>query len=109
MKIFDGPSITECYLRRPTVNPQQALALSNSELTLREARRFTQVVWSEKADDESFVRNSFRRLLTREPNKQELAACREFLAVPGANRSPERARENLVLVLLNHNDFLTIR
>ena len=109
MKIFDGPSITECYLRRPTVNPQQALALSNSELTLREARRFAQVFWNEKAGNESFVRNSFRRLLTREPSKLEMAACREFLAQQGTQHSPARARENLALVLLNHNDFLTIR
>ena len=29
LKIFDGPSVTECYARRPSVVPQQALALAN--------------------------------------------------------------------------------
>ena len=38
LKIFDGPAVTECYLRRPTVVPQQALALANSELTRNEAK-----------------------------------------------------------------------
>jgi len=38
LKIFDGASVTECYARRPTVVPQQALALANSELTRKEAQ-----------------------------------------------------------------------
>ena len=28
LKIFDGPAVTECYVRRPTVVPQQALAMA---------------------------------------------------------------------------------
>ena len=32
LKIFDGPSVSECYQRRPSVIPQQALVLANSEL-----------------------------------------------------------------------------
>ena len=38
LKIFDGPSVTECYQRQPSVVPQQALALANSELALRKQR-----------------------------------------------------------------------
>src|SRR5207245_1782488 len=38
LQVFDGPSVAECYERRPTVMPQQALALANSELTQRESR-----------------------------------------------------------------------
>src|SRR5262249_51651150 len=34
LKIFDGPSVTECYERKTSVVPQQALALANSELAL---------------------------------------------------------------------------
>ena len=34
LKVFDGPAVTECYTRRPSVVPQQALALANSELAL---------------------------------------------------------------------------
>ena len=57
---------------------------------------------------------------------RELAACLEFLlpkaavnvttatteAAPAENKpatDPARARENLILVLFNHNDFVTIR
>ena len=109
LKIFDGPAITECYVRRPTVNPQQALALHNSELTLREARRFAKLISSENSNDEQFIRTAFRRMLVREPSSAELETCRKFLKEKDAERSPERARENLALVLMNHNDFVTIR
>jgi hypothetical protein len=109
LKIFDGPAITECYVRRPTVNPQQALALHNSELTLREARRFAKLISTETSSEEQFIRSAFRRLLVREPNTAELETCREFLAEQRTERSPQRARENFALVLMNHNDFVTIR
>ncbi|HEX7861013.1 MAG TPA: DUF1553 domain-containing protein [Verrucomicrobiae bacterium] len=109
MKIFDGPTITECYVRRPTVNPQQALALHNSELTLREARNFAAAVWNNHPAEKEFIRASFRRLLVREPRSEEISMCRDFLAEQSRGRSPERARENLILVLMNHNDFVTIR
>ncbi|MGZ8938291.1 MAG: DUF1553 domain-containing protein, partial [Limisphaerales bacterium] len=109
LKIFDGPTITECYVRRPTVNPQQALALHNSELTLREARSFAGKVWRNQPDEKSFIREAFRRLIVRDPTNDELKVCRQFLAEQGRLRSPERARENLALVLMNHNDFVTIR
>ena len=109
MKIFDGPAITECYVRRPTVNPQQALALHNSELTLRAARKFAALVGSSSPSDEAFIRDAFRRLLVREPAPQELDSCRAFLKEQGSARSLARARENLSLVLMNHNDFITIR
>src|SRR5439155_13356 len=38
LKLIDGPAVTECYQRRESVLPQQALALANSELTLRQGR-----------------------------------------------------------------------
>jgi hypothetical protein len=109
MKIFDGPAVTECYVRRPTVSPQQALALHNSELTLREARKFAALVSPARGSDNSFIRESFRRLLVREPTQKELDACRAFLEEQGNALSSIRARENLSLVLMNHNDFITIR
>jgi len=37
LRIFDGPGVTECYERRESIMPQQALALSNSELTYQQA------------------------------------------------------------------------
>jgi hypothetical protein len=105
LKIFDGPAVTECYMRHPTVMPQQALALANSDLALSQAKFLAQKLSSEKDDDE-FVRALFKRGLAREVNDEELKYCREFLE---KKENKERARENLVLVLFNHNDFVTVR
>jgi hypothetical protein len=102
LKIFDGPSVTECYQRRPSVMPQQALALANSELAIAQARSLTKAL--EAHHDEEFVREAFQRVLARKPKRNELNLCREFL---GSKQG--RARENLLLVLFNHNDFVTIR
>jgi hypothetical protein len=110
LKIFDGPAVTECYMRRPTVVPQQALAMANSELTLNEARLLTKKLSAEVDDDaEAFARLAFTRILTRNPGSDELKLCGEFLKTRAAASSMERARENLVTVLFNHNDFVTVR
>jgi hypothetical protein len=110
LKIFDGPSVTECYLRKPSVVPQQALALANSELTLREARTLAQSL-SVTADGEQFITQAFWRILARPPRKEELRLCTDFLSEQSKTHDGEksRARENLVLVLFNHNDFVTVR
>ncbi len=124
LKIFDGPSVTECYERRPSVMPQQALALANSELAISQARLLAASLGTGARNDQDFVRDAFVRILAREAKQEELELCAEFLA-EHANVKPEltkvstvkdvptgasgRARENLILVLFNHNDFVTIR
>ena len=110
LKIFDGPSVTECYLRRPTVVPQQALALANSELTQAQARRLAKTLSAETGEhDEQFIASAFQRILSRSATAKEMETCRGFLATRSRPSSSERSRENLVLVLFNHNDFVTIR
>ncbi len=110
LRIFDGPAVTECYIRRPTVVPQQALAMANSELTLNEARSLTKKLAVESiTDDEAFARNAFVRILARHPSAEELRLCCEFLAMQTSRSTPVRSREALVTVLFNHHDFLTIR
>ncbi len=105
LKIFDNASVTECYERKQTVVPQQALALANSELTLDLAKRLaTELAKSAPATD-AFVTQAYQRILSRPPRQTELLQCREFLAQGEA----ARARENLVLVLFNHSDFVTVR
>jgi hypothetical protein len=105
LKIFDGPSVTECYERRPSVVPQQALALANSELAVNQARRLAAALRTEIGpDDKRFIGEAFRRILGRGPGPEETRLCAEFLSRPS-----DRSRENLVLVLLNHNDFVTVR
>jgi hypothetical protein len=110
LKIFDGPSVTECYERRPSVMPQQALALANSELAFAQARIVAQQLSNEAGDDAEFVRHAFTRILARPPKGAELKLCREYLA--GRSIEPTQkghAHENFILVLFNHNDFVTVR
>jgi hypothetical protein len=122
LKIFDGPSVTECYQRRPSVMPQQALALANSELALSQARSLAKALSDEVRSNDEFVSASFHRILARDPKRAERELCLDFLnartkdaTVTKASASEKaadpglQARENLLLVLLNHNDFITIR
>src|SRR6185295_10245601 len=73
LKIFDGPSVTECYERKPSVMPQQALALAQARLLAREL--------SIEAGDNGadFVPVAFRRVLARKPTRDEARLCAEFL------------------------------
>lgn len=130
LQIFDGPSVTECYERKQSVMPQQALALANSELTLVQSRILARSLLAQIGTDPiAFVREAFLRVLSRPPTAMEAKLCtafledqtRRFAAQPKttAAGSPAtvvssidpalHARESLTLVLFNHNDFVTIR
>jgi hypothetical protein len=137
LDVFDRANVTDCYRRSQTVVPQQALAMANSPLSLAAARRLAGTLVCElpatsgPQADAAFVAAAIERALGRPPTTEEQALCLEFLATQSrrfaepealvafasgpANEvqpSPDphqRARENLVHVLLNHNDFLTVR
>jgi hypothetical protein len=104
LRIFDGPAVTECYQRRPTVMPQQALALGNSKIALTQARSLAGKLSPDC--EETFIAQAYSRILARNPSAEEKQACTEFLR-NGSDKT--RARENLILVLFNHNDFVTVR
>ena len=105
LKIFDGPNVNECYQRHPTVMPQQSLALANSELTLAQSKVLAKGLAD--GNDAAFVCGAFERVLGRGPTDGETKTCLEFLK--SKTRDPARLREDLFLVLFNHNDFVTIR
>jgi Protein of unknown function (DUF1553)/Protein of unknown function (DUF1549) len=133
LQIFDAPSVTECYRRKESILPQQALALANSELSMRMARRLARAIAVQSgADPSRFVTAAFEHVLGRLPTPVEQNECRAYLAHPGhlpsssqaivesafvedrAGKSPAhdpalRRRESLVHVLLNHHEFVTIR
>jgi hypothetical protein len=132
LKIFDGPTVTECYERKPSVVPQQALALANSELAIAQARILARELSAAIGDDpQRFISLAFRRVLARRPSHEETRLCIDFLSQQTERAGPQheskvtpvsltgdhktsmdpaqRARENLVLVLMNHNDFVTVR
>jgi hypothetical protein len=107
LRIFDGPNPNECYVRRASVMPHQALALANSELVLREAKVLAKNLGDQSgASAEQFIGAAFVRILARPPTPEEESTCRQFLA---ESKDAGRGRENLVIVLFNHNDFVTIR
>lgn len=117
LKIFDSPSVTECYERKQSVMPQQALALANSELVLRDAKTLAEQVGKTAGPDDSrFIDAAFLRVLCRRPAQQERKLCMEYLHKPASGvttvssaPASARARENLMLILFNHNDFVTVR
>jgi hypothetical protein len=130
LRTFDGASVLECYRRNNTIVPQQALALANSVVIREQSRLIAQRLSTIATRDSTFVQRSFRHLLSREPTEAEQVHCLTFLksqatliarggltynedapqAKVAAATDPDlRAREGLVHVLLNHNDFVTVR
>lgn len=109
LQVFDGPSVVECYERKPSVMPQQALALLNSELATTRARAAAAALAS-APDDPAAITTAYRRFLTRDPTPTERDVCLDFLRDRrAAGATPARALELLCLALLNHHEFLTLR
>jgi hypothetical protein len=128
LESFDPPDPGECYRRTVSLLPQQALVLTNSRLLLDQSRLLARKLAPPDGNEEAFITAAFEQVLARPPSGPELSACREFLrkqadlfraakappgpgnpGVPPAADPVHRARESLVRVLFNHNDFLTVR
>ena len=107
VKAFDGADAMECYRRSITVLPQQALALINSTLPDEQACLLAQRLSGKNADvsDAAFVCLAFEHVLTRRPTATEQDECLAFLN----EQNGVEARSALIHVLMNHNDFITIR
>ena len=133
-RTFDGPGVTECYRRNESIVPQQALAMANSVLVKTQSRRLAQAISAAiggESEDTRFINTAFMGILSRPPKPEETAACRVFLQAqaallaeptrltaatvgdvsdqPPSQEPRARAKENLILVLFNHNDFISIR
>jgi hypothetical protein len=137
LELFDLANPNQCYQRQESVVPQQALALANSALALNQSRLLARRLVNDLKDqdqpltDAAFVIASFEQVLARTPSRSEINRCVTFLQeqqkllkekgsqaafapttqqiVPPAADSELRARENLVHVLINHNEFVTVR
>jgi mono/diheme cytochrome c family protein len=130
LRLFDQPSPAECYFRTESVVPQQALAVANGLLTQDAARLLARSLDTHR-DPDGFVRAAFETVVGQPPTADEIKASREFLSqqasiladparltktdapsestVAPATDPADRARENLVHALLNHNEFVTVR
>src|SRR5262249_54235216 len=130
LKLFDAANVVECYQRSVSIVPQQALAMANSSLVLAQSRLLARKL-SPQRDGAAFIRAGFEHVLGRGPTTQEQSLREQFLvnhaallrdrgklspsppgppsSVPPATDPALRARENLIHVLMNHNEFVTIR
>ncbi len=118
VSMFDDADSLSCYRRSESVVPQQALALANSKDALEASRAIAELILKRTGpnDDQAFIHAAFRRVLSQTPNELELQIClttlndlRDSLSQLSAPDARRRSYENLVLALLNHNDFITIR
>ncbi len=120
LELFDAAVPTDCYQRTSSIRPQQALALSNSELTVVQSRLLAAQLWKEVAEsaeaqrESVFVAAAFEQVLSRPPTELESAASQRFLAAQrelakASSDAGTKSRESLVHALLNHNDFVTVR
>ena len=104
LSLFDGAKVNECYRRAPTVAPQQALAMYNSRLASEQAIRLADQIQGDRPG--AVVVALFEAILSRGATPRKLRECVAYLKDFGDIR---RVRQQLALVLLNHNDFLSIR
>jgi hypothetical protein len=132
LKLFDLADPAGCYRRFESIVPQQALALSNSQMSFTHSRLLARKISDRVGDNASeFVVNVFKRVLARAPSTEEEIESLKFLQqqahllkdsrkltefksgeaseVPAATDPALRARESLVHVLINRNEFVTIR
>lgn len=137
LAMFDSANVVECYRRSESIVPQQALAMANSPLTLVQARLLAQKLSAEAGIDATseatakFIEIGFLQVLSRPVTPAETQECKVFLEsqtqrfsnakdLTGFGAGLEtsvkpsaiphlRARENLIHVLLNHNEFVTVR
>jgi mono/diheme cytochrome c family protein len=129
LQAFDIASPNECFARSESIVPQQALALANGKLSFVVARTLASRIPAGPAP--AFVNAAFFDILGRAPSPAELRETTAYLerqtamyrdpskltpftTGPDVSLKPsadpaQRARESLVHVLLNHNDFVTIR
>ncbi len=104
LSLFDGAKVNECYQRKATVSPQQALAMFNSRIASQQGGKLAETHSS--LNSHEYVNTLFELILCREPSSEEMSECAAFLAE--FSGSPA-ARHQLALAMLNHNDFVTIR
>ncbi len=116
---FDEADPLDCYRRRESIIPQQALALSNGRLAIQMSAKIRERLERDLAPNathDDFTRAAFPWLLGTAASDSELQACRDALAqwekIFQKQSTPDRqksVRNHLIQALLNHNDFVTIR
>lgn len=97
---FDFPDCGQVRAKRPvSTTPLQALNLLNSPFVREQAEQLANRVKEETSrnDAEAQIRRSFQILLNREPDSEELAACKEVVK--------ETSLALVCRTLINSNEF----
>lgn len=92
LELFDAASATDCYERKSSIMPQQALALTNSQLSIQKGRLIAAQLWSQietpdkqkmtpEQKNQTFIRSAFELILSRPVNPKEQIAATKFLTV----------------------------
>jgi len=109
LSTFDDAEVKECYRRDQSIVPQQALALTNSNRVSESASKIATLL--ALPDEAAFIRKAFTVLLGIKASDAEVTASVSALdawrKLPKA--TPENARGNFIIALINHNDFVTLR
>ncbi|MBK8094110.1 MAG: PSD1 domain-containing protein [Verrucomicrobiaceae bacterium] len=98
---FDNANVLECYRRNESVVPQQALALTNSQLSRKTAD--TLAAQLGKLPPTDFIHHAFLSILNRPPTDKEQRISQTALQHLHNNHA------HFIQALLNHNDFVTLR
>ena len=102
---FDDAGVQECYRRSESIVPQQSLALIHGKLASETSETVRQLLDpAGTVPRDVFIRSAFKLMLARSPSPAELDLCISELAEDNS-----RARAGLVLALVNHHDFITVR
>lgn len=107
--LFDAPEPNDCYRRTKSTIPQQALALTNSDLVQQVSIEIADRLSKESTDASAYVALAFETILNRPPTAEETQTCQEFLSPTTDGPDFARQRASLVRALLNHHDFISIR
>ena len=114
LEMFDNADILQCYRRSESIVPQQALALSNSRLSIEMSNQIARKLHKELKSNKTldFINATFGLILARPPSDLEIKTCEKYFnemekleQEPGA----DQIRARFVQAILNHNDFITIR
>ena len=111
LTMFDEALVKDCYRREQSIVPQQALALTNSQLVLDASERIATQLSVNHADNATFIRTAFRVIVGINPSDVEMQFSAEAIEdwlEPG-DGSVQAARSNFIWALINHNDFVTLR
>ena len=119
-ELFDGPDALDCYRRTRTIIPQQALAMTNSDVVHKMSAAIV-ANWNsvdQAGETERFVVEMFEQILSRVPTSTEQQICidafetqRALSTKSGVDEAAaiRSAGESVVRALFSHNDFVTVR